>query len=384
MKRWFFCSLIIVSLISQPVFAFSPQQSTQVGIATGGSLLNMSPDALHQRLVDIKALGATWIRVDFSWPVIQPKNSQSYDFRFHDKVVIAAEKAGLKVMGLLAYTPKWARTNRCMAAVGSSERSQQKCIPRDNHEFANFARTVAWRYRDHNIHAWEIWNEPNITGYWKDVNRRGELEIHPAVYARLATRTGNAIHGVDPHVTVVTGGMSPMFEPALRRGMRQSDFLRAMLPYLTKGGVDAIGIHPYTWPATPRKTADWNAFYTVDKGKPQYNLHDILGKANRGDLQIWATEYGASTVGETPTHAATRSRRADHVDEQLQAESMREAVEDWRLKPNVGPIFIYSDRDLYLPQHKNEGGFGLRRKDGTEKPAYQALKNTVSNFSAQQ
>lgn len=374
--------VLMAVLAAQPVLASNPQRSAEAGIATGGSLLNMSPVALAQRLQDIKNVGASWIRVDFSWSVIQPHTPERYDFRYHDRVVIAAERAGLKVMGLLAYTPEWARTSACKAAVDSGERDQQKCIPRDNHEFANFARTVAWRYRLHSIHAWEIWNEPNIVGYWKDVNARGEFVIDPVKYARLATRTGNAIHGVDPHVAVVTGGLSPMFEPAPGRGMRQSDFLKAMLPHLARGGVTAVGIHPYTWPVNPRRVADWNAFYTVDSGKPEYNLQYILGKARRGDLQIWATEYGASTVGEVSPARASRWRRADHVNEDTQAQSIREAVEDWHLKPNVGPIFVYSDQDSYLPTHKNEGGFGLRRKDGSPKPAYGALKNAIAEVQS--
>lgn len=368
--------MLLASVITQPAAA---TPAVEVGIATGGSLLNMPPSILRQRLLEIKQLGASWIRVDFSWTVIQPHNYYDYDFRFHDKVVKEAERAGIKIMGLLTYTPAWARTNECVSLAGPRESELQKCAPRDDHEFANFALKTAWRYRLHNIHAWEIWNEPNLVGYWKEVNKKGEFFINPERYGKLATRTGNAIHGVDPHVTVVTGGMSPMYEPSPTRGMRQSDYLRGMLPYLSKGGVNAVGIHPYTWPATPRTIADWNAFYTVDKGDPQHNLHDILGQADRGDLQLWATEYGASTSGRTRAGSRTTPRvRPDHVDEQTQAQIIKEAVEDWHTKPNVGPIFIYSDRDQYLPQHKNEGGFGLRRRDGSLKPAHNALKEALT------
>lgn len=377
-------TMLIVTLLTSSTAAASPKRRPELGIATGGSLLNMPPDVLRRRLLDMKRLGATWIRVDFSWAVIQPKDADHYDFRFHDRVVVAAEEQGLKIMGMLAYTPEWARSERCKARLGSSERDLQKCIPRNTQEFVNFAVKTAERYRLHSIHAWEIWNEPNLVGYWKDVNARGAFEINPVTYARFATRTAHAIHTVD-RVTVLTGGMAPMFEPSPSRGMRQSDFLRGMLPYLEKGGIAAIGIHPYTWPATPRHKADWNAFYTVDDGKPDHNLHAIVNAAGRPDLVLWGTEYGASTVGLRPPRDAHSARnRPDHVDAKTQAQIIKEGVEDWYKKRGVGPFFVYADSDRYLPRHKNEGGYGLRRKDGSPKPAYDALRDAFRTAQARQ
>jgi hypothetical protein len=333
--------------------------------------------ALDSRLANIRQLGATWIRVDFTWVVIQPKHTQKFEFYFHDKVVRAAQRAGLKVMGVLAYTPKWARTPQCIALAGPSPSAQQKCAPGSTREFARFAATTAKRYRGGKVQAWEVWNEPNLISGWRDVNKKGELEVNPISYARFAMHTADAIRKVDPAVAIVTGGMAPMFEAAPSRGMRQSDFLRGMLPYLTPGKITAIGMHPYTWPATPRDVADWNAFYTVDQGRPAYNLHSILTAAGRNDLRIWATEYGASTIGRTPINPDPAAHvRPDHVSEDLQAQIVREGVEDWYGKPNVGPLFMYADSDKYLPKRHNEGGFGLRHEDDSPKPAYTALRDT--------
>lgn len=355
----------------------------EIGMATGRTLLNIPDDQLQKRLLDIKRLGITWIRVDFSWVDIQPHSDNKFDFRFHDKVVIAAENLGIKVLATLAYTPAWARNVRCTQLAAQYEEAQQKCVPRDVNEFARFAREVAVRYQRHGVLAYEIWNEPNIVGYWKGVNAQNNgIWVNPEAYARLANAAAVSLREIKPTVIIVAGGLAPVFDPNDTRGMRQGDFLKAMVPKLTRGGVNAIAMHPYTWPALPSQVADWNSFYSVDQGKPEYNLRTILARAGRSDLAIWGTEYGASTVGLTNGDS---TGRADHVDEPTQAEIIRQGIEDWYKKPNVGPLFTYTDSDQYLPDHRNEGGFGLRRDDGTAKPAYTTFQSVFQNtkYSAQ-
>lgn len=383
--------ILVVPIILGLVFLDTPPamgaNRVEIGMATGRSLLNIPDDQLKRRLLDMKRLGVTWIRVDFSWADIQPHNARNFDFRFHDKVVVAAENLNIKVMATLAYTPKWARNVRCTELAHASEEAQQKCVPRDGKEFARFARETAWHYRLHGVLAWEIWNEPNLTGYWKGVSDDGEIWVNPDAYARLSNMAAEELHKVKRHAIVMTGGFAPVFDPNDPRGMRQGDFLRQMLPHLKKGGVNAVSMHPYTWPAYPRHVADWNAFYHVDKGKPMYNLQAILAEAGRSDLKIWATEYGASTVGAQPTSTDPSIRqgttaRADSVDEETQARMIREGIEDWYLKPNVGPLFVYADSDQYLPTYRNEGGFGMRRRDGTAKPAYLTLQSAFSSTKA--
>ncbi|HKX73059.1 MAG TPA: hypothetical protein VJM32_03535 [Candidatus Saccharimonadales bacterium] len=66
--------------------------------------------------------------------------------------------------------------------------------------------------------------------------------------------------------------------------------------------------------------------------------------------------------------------RPDHVTEASQAQIIAQGIDEWYDKPNVGPLFVHSDSDQWLPHRKNNvSGFGLRRKDGTEKPAYHAF-----------
>lgn len=343
----------------------------EVGISTSTTLLSMNQSDLNQRLDDIVRLNATWIRVDFSWPDIQPGGPHDYKWGPFDRVVDAAAAHHLKILADLDYTPAWAQEPQCAALVPASQRNT--CNPRSTKEFAHFAAKASFRYRNKCVRAWEIWNEPNLPNYWKTVEGH-KIVVDPIKYARFANAAAAQIRYHDPTAVVLTGGLSPMFEPKPSSGMRQSDYLAQLLPHLNRAFFDGIGFHPYTWPILPSKPVVYNAFYTVDNGKPEYNLRDIMTKAGWGDKQIWGTEFGATTKGNIIVTRPTPTKRSDHVTEETQAQIVSQGITDWYDKPNVGPLFVHSDSDQWLiVKTNNQGGFGLRRDDGSEKPAYTAF-----------
>ena len=47
-------TMLIVTLLTSSTAAASPKRRPELGIATGGSLLNMPPDVLRRRLLDMK------------------------------------------------------------------------------------------------------------------------------------------------------------------------------------------------------------------------------------------------------------------------------------------------------------------------------------------
>lgn len=256
----------------------------------------------------------------------------------------------------------------------------QKCAPRSIDDFGRFAAAAANRYKNQNVKAWEIWNEPNLTAYWKTVRPDGTVFVDPIEYARLANMAATQMR-YHTSVAIITGGLAPLFEPQPSTGMRQSDYLAKILIHLNPDIFDGISIHPYTWPVLPNRAAEFNAFYTVDNGKPEYNLYTIMTGAGWGGKQIWGTEFGASTKGfRKDSHANRRDRRPDHVSEHKQAVIIKQGVEGWYQKPNAGPLFVHSDSDQWLYEQKNEGGFGLRRGDGRKKPAYDAFKSAIQRL----
>ena len=378
-------SLVGIGLLLFGMFADIPAQAAtryEVGIATAATLLRMSDATLNSRLNDIHNLGTTWIRVDFSWPVIQPDNSGVYHWSMYDRVVKAAGAHQLKVLAVLDYTPKWAVEPVCAKLV-ITEAAATKCEPLSVTTFARFAREAAIHYRHLPVRAWELWNEPNLSSYWKVAQANKSVWSSPLSYARLANAAALQIRQNDPGSLIITGGLAPLFEAVYPKGYQQGDFLARILPHLNPRLFDGVGIHPYSWPVLPSKAAVYNAFYTIDHGSPQYNLQTIMTNAGWGKKQIWATEFGAPTVGTSQVTKPTTTSRPDHVTESVQAQIIVQGVVQWYAQANAGPMFIQSDSDRWLPDVKNEDGFGLRREDGSAKPAYNALKKAEKQINPQ-
>jgi len=109
----YFIMLSIV-LLGLPLQVYAHIASVQtVGIATSGTLLWMNDQALDARMRDMQNLGATWIRVEFNWTMIQPTSPSAYSWSLYDRVVRVAGVHHLKVLATLDYTPKWAQEPRC-------------------------------------------------------------------------------------------------------------------------------------------------------------------------------------------------------------------------------------------------------------------------------
>jgi polysaccharide biosynthesis protein PslG len=105
------------------------------------------------------AAGATWLRTDVDWWLTQPHDPSAFNWGPVDRVIHAARARGLRVIGMIGYTPPWARP----PATGTDD----KYPPTNVSDYANFARAVAQRYGPLGVKHWEVWNEPNISMFWK-------------------------------------------------------------------------------------------------------------------------------------------------------------------------------------------------------------------------
>jgi hypothetical protein len=325
----------------------------------------LSPPDLAQSLDDAVALGVGWLRVDLSWDEIQHQSPAVPDWSAFDRLVDAAAARGLRVLPILDRTPPWARPAGC---------GSDTCAPADPNQFAAFAAAAARRYALRGLRTWEIWNEPNIDIFWKpapDVAR----------YVALLRPTVAAIRGVDPGATVISGGLSSArTAPGMIAGL---DFLRA---FAAQGGpalVDAIGFHPYSFPVPPAYPASWNVWAEMESNPT--SLKSILASFGCPGKKIWITEYGAPTNGPGIVTTSADSKigaNPDHANEALQAVMATQSVQLARTSPVIGALFWYSHRDLSTDASDRENFFGLRRFDGTPKPAYAALRQAIAGTPA--
>jgi len=334
------------------------------GLAAGSSLTALSDQELNNRLQAMSDLGVQWVRYDFDWSLIQPDRSSTYNWATYDKLVTASNKHHLQVLGILDYTPAWARTAGC---------DSSQCAPAKTDEFAAFAGAVVHHYASQNIHAWEIWNEPNSKDFWKPT-------ANPAAYTALLQRSYLAIKAEDAGAYVMTGGLSP--QATNGSSYAPVDFLTALYQHGAQQYLDGVADHPYTFPISPTNTADhaWNQMAAESS-----SLRAVMKTNGDEQKRIWITEFGSPTGGPGAISTIAAPNLDQHpykVDEALQAKILTDALALYKSYSWAGPFFVYSLQDAGTSQSTNENFFGLRRYDGTLKPAYGIYQQAAQSISS--
>src|SRR4051794_17719035 len=84
------------------------------------------------------------------------------------------------------------------------------------------------------VEAVMIWNEPNNKSHWDF-----QIDTDWKLFATMAIEAAQAIRQVNPELTIVLGGISPI-DPG---------FLRLLVSYGVLAAVDAIALHgfPLDW-----------------------------------------------------------------------------------------------------------------------------------------
>jgi hypothetical protein len=343
----------------------------RIGISYGDTLTWKSDKDLAAGLNDAVTLGAGWVRVDLSWNNIQPSNPYNYNWQRFDRVVKAAHARGLNVLPVLAYTPAWARQASCYGG--------QSCPPADPAVFAAFAKYAAERYAPMGVHAWEIWNEPNLAEFFKP-------KPDPAAYTRLLRATAKALRSVQPKAYLVMGGLAVARTNPETGKVSPTEFLAKVSKLGGNRLVDAVGYHPYNYPHLPSDTtSSGTPFERISTARD--NLVAVLDKYGTPDLPIWITETGAPTSG--PGSAAdgkTVPADTTHVTEAFQAEIATDTVPASAANPHVEAVFWFADQDSATAQdtaHRSKF-FGLRRYDGSRKPAFAKLKAAIAAYERRQ
>ena len=98
----------------------------------------------------IAKLHVSFLRLEFPWPLIEPRRG-AFDWRRSDYIVRAARRYRVKLLPLLLYTPSWA------GATASS--------PPSPAAWRAFVAAFARRYGRW-IDAYDLWDEPDLYLYW--------------------------------------------------------------------------------------------------------------------------------------------------------------------------------------------------------------------------
>ena len=207
-----------------------------------------------------------------SWNRIERKQGQ-YSWAALDRAVGQAEAAGQQVLLVLGGTPEWAAVGGApgqeLAGTGSSMPMTDPAL------FDDYVRAVVGRYGGR-IAAYQIWNEANISQFWRGT---------PELMAELTERAYRVIKAEQPGATVVAASTGSRWIKGF------TEFYPEYLTALAARGwpVDAFAVHLYPLSAgTPRDRAFLLGL-----------MRTALRIAEAPDRPIWETEinYGITNPG---------------------------------------------------------------------------------------
>ena len=218
------------------------------------------------------------------------------------------------------------------------------------------------------ISAWEIWNEPNNEGFWMPAP-------DPTAYTQLLKATYPAIKDTDPSAIVLSGSLGP--SDGQPSSIAPVTYLSGMYSAGAHGYFDVLGYHPYSYPDLP---------LTVTPGAPGHDgrlpvsIRSVMAANGDTNKQIWITEYGAPTNGSGPTETTADYGLVgsnSHVNDQLQADMLKQSTQQYESIPWLGNYFWYSYKDLGSNPSDTGDHFGLLTYSGNQKPAYSAFEQAI-------
>ena len=225
---------------------------TQAPAASGPALASnmLSPDFGAQAFLwwkqevadrDLKLMedgGFNWVKQSFAWETIEGAGKGQFDWARADFAVTHARTHNLKLLARLSTDPDL--TNFWAGAP-----------PGNIDNFADYAFAVASRYNCSAqavgcIHAYQIWNEPNLAREW------GNQRPNPAQYAEMLRKTYAAIKRANPNAIVINAGMAPTGDnsnAAMPDDLFYEELYKAMGS--SNGYFDMLGVHGAGFAAPP-------------------------------------------------------------------------------------------------------------------------------------
>lgn len=295
--------------------------------------LENDPEKIQRELAVLRSAGIGMIRQQFLWEEIEESGKGNHinyrdgssSWARYDRIVEAANEAGIEILARLERPPRWAVTEWDRELPGSQH-------PPDHlKDFGDFVAAVVDRYRG-DIRYFQIWNEPNLWGEW------GESNPDAAEYAEMLKVAHTRAKEANPNAVIVLAGLAPTIE----RGPRNlSDTLFLERLYI-------LGAHRYFDIAATMSYGLLTGPHDIRVSETRTNFprallwREIMLAYNDAETPIWATEYGWMSLpdnwqgnpGIWGNHPPDRQSR-------WTVEGIHRARAEW---PWMSTIFIWASR----------------------------------------
>ena len=340
--------LLTACRVPAPENVPAPWRVVPIGLCEDYPEASRTPEAARRDLEFLRQAGVRVLRVSIPWDAVEPEKDR-YDWVFWDFLVAEAERAGVRLIPYVAYTPEW-NARPGLAAHWTSP-------PRHLDEFAELMGLLAARYRGR-IASWEIWNEPDNADYWA-----GSVED----YGKLLAAGDKAVRQGDPRALVVSGGLAGGLP-----------FLAQLVDQGTVHHADVINLHGYfeTWNPAPLESVP---AYVTDAAR-------LVGRHERPQ-RLWMAEIGYSNFRRgTYVSDWVKARFAHEHTRAFQAVILMRTMALLLAQPEIDLVTWYElkdppDRDAIIGDVNNRH-LGVATHDYQPKPALQALRFANQLFAA--
>ena len=309
------------------------------------SLISETTRSQASQLTAMRAIGITSVRVDADWRWVQPTSSKVFDWTQLDHEVNSILAVGMSVDLIIDGCPQWAA-----AAEASGYASPQ---PASSGLYATWAAEVAARYSPRGINYFEIWNEPNNVHFWQP-------KPDPAAYTADLKAAYAAIKAIDPSALIISGGLAP--EKTDGANYSPIAFLKAMYAAGAGGSFDALGYHPYSFPALPSTYEPWSAWSQMTQTNP--SIRSVMTNNGDSGKSVWITEFGAPSSGPFG------------VGETAQRTALSQAIAYAKNARWIGAFYIYTWQDTTVGPD-TDNWFGLVTSNGSPKSSYSAVATLI-------
>jgi len=277
------------------------------------------------------------VRVDFNWYSVEPAQG-SYDWTVLDAVVNAALAKGFSVIATTGYTPAW-------AATAGEDDSLNNAVPIAG-SYGAFV-TAAVAHFSGRVEYWELWNEPNLAGFFQGT---------PLQYVETVLLPGAAaVHAGCSTCKVLAPSVATV-------GTNYADWMQAALT-LGGGSIDIVTGHDYAvFDDMGGGGANPDFFSKLDKHRV-LTIGDATVYADPLSLHESMQAYGASAKPFWMTETGYQAAYGGAAAEQVQAHFVSEVLEAMVSRDWWGATVFYEAFDVAGQPHY--WGFSLADPDAS-------------------
>jgi polysaccharide biosynthesis protein PslG len=237
------------------------------------------------------------LRINLVWGAVQSGPQAGLNWSHYDELIGNAARAGIRVLPTVYSSPPW-----------SAVRDYYPPSARTRTDFGNFVRTAAARYGSSGgfwaehpdiprlpIRDWQLWNEPNLQGFWLP-------KLSAKSYVSLLRVFSRAVRSGDRSGGVLLAGLFP--NPTRHGGVIGIPLRRYLSSIYrrkkAKALFDGVAIHPYA--RTPHRALAWAK-----------RTRRVMLQFNDRKTPIWLTEIGWTTGGDPSPLTVSPERQAAYL-----------------------------------------------------------------------